>query len=61
MLIVFVGNIFIRDNVLIVPRTFVDFYIHDYRIVIGNPEKIIKKENTTDFYVNNIIWKLEIL
>lgn len=44
---VVVGNIKIGNNVLIAPLTFVDFDVPDHSIVIGNPAKIISKENPT--------------
>lgn len=50
---VIVGNIRIGDDVLIAPNCFVNFDIPDHSIVVGNPGKIIKKENATNGYINN--------
>ena len=52
---VIVGNITIGTDVLIAPLTFVNFDVPDHSIVIGNPAKIIHRENATEGYINNII------
>lgn len=52
---VIVGNIKIGNNVLIAGGAFVNFDVPDNSIVIGNPGKIIRSENATDGYINNII------
>ena len=52
---VIVGKISIGDNVLIAPNSFVNMDVPDNSIVIGNPAKIIRKENATDGYINNIL------
>ena len=44
---VVVGNITIGDDVMIAPLTFVNFDVPPHSIVIGNPAKIIQKENAT--------------
>ncbi len=46
-----VGKINIGNNVLIAPLTFVDFDVPDHSIVIGNPAKIISKENPTQAFI----------
>ena len=46
-----VGNIEIGNNVLIAPNAFVNFNVPDNSIVIGNPAKIIKKENAVKDYI----------
>jgi serine O-acetyltransferase len=51
---VIVGNITIGSHVLIAPGSFVNFDVPSYSMVIGNPGKIIAKENPTDGYINNI-------
>lgn len=51
---IIVGNIKIGDNVLIAPGSFVNFDVPDNSIVIGNPGKIIEKENATIGYIENI-------
>lgn len=43
-----VGNITIGDDVLIAPNTFVNFDVPSHSIVIGNPAKIIHRENATE-------------
>lgn len=51
---VIVGNITISDNVLIAPNAYVNFDVPANSIVIGNPAKIIAKENATLGYINNV-------
>jgi serine O-acetyltransferase len=51
---VIVGDINIGKNVLIAPNSFVNFDVPDNSLVIGNPGKIIKQENPTKYYINNI-------
>lgn len=48
-----VGNICVGDDVLIAPNTFVNCDIPNHSIVIGNPCKIIHKENATLGYINS--------
>lgn len=50
-----VGKIAIGDDVLIAPNSFVNFDVPSHSIVIGNPAKVISKENATQFYINNMI------
>jgi serine O-acetyltransferase len=50
-----VGGITIGDNVLIGPGAFVNFDVPSNSIVIGNPGKIIAKENPTAGYIENIL------
>ena len=50
---VIVGNITIGNNVMIAPNAFVNFDVPDHSLVIGNPAKIIEKENPTALYINN--------
>ena len=50
---VVVGNVKIEEDVLIAPLTFVNFDVPAHSIVIGNPAKIIHKENATKDYVEN--------
>ncbi len=50
---VIVGNVTIEEDVLIAPLTFVNFDVPAHSIVIGNPAKIIHKENATKGYVEN--------
>ncbi len=50
---VIVGNINIGNDVLIAPLSYVNFDVPDHSIVIGNPAKIIERENAVDHYVDN--------
>ena len=50
---VIVGNVKIGSDVLIAPLTYVNFDVPDHSIVIGNPGRIISKENATEDYVCN--------
>lgn len=52
---VIVGNIKIGSDVLIAPLSFVNFDVPDHSIVIGNPAKIIHKENATQGYINRTV------
>lgn len=49
---VIVGNIIIGNSVLIAPNSFVNINIPSNSIVLGNPAKIIKKENPVEGYIN---------
>lgn len=53
------GKIKIGNDVMIAPLTFVNFDVPNHSIVIGNPAKIIRKENATDNYIQNIIENIE--
>ena len=46
-----VGNINIGDDVLIAPNSFVNFDVPSHAIVVGNPGKIIHRENATEQYI----------
>lgn len=50
---VVVGNIHIGNDVLIAPNAYVNFDFPEHSIVLGNPGKIIKKDNATDGYITN--------
>lgn len=52
---VIVGRIDIGEDVLIAPLTFVNFDVPSHSIVIGNPAKIISKNNATDGYINRTV------
>ena len=52
---VVVGNVTIGEDVMIAPLTFVNFDVPAHSIVIGNPAKIIKKENATEDYICNLV------
>lgn len=48
---VVVGKVYIGNDVLIAPNAYVNFDVPDHSIVLGNPGRIIKKENATDSYI----------
>lgn len=52
---VIVGNIEIGDNVLIAPLSYVNFDVPSNSIVIGNPAKIISRENAVEGYINRTV------
>ena len=52
---VVVGNVRIGEDVLIAPLSFVNFDVPPHSIVIGNPAKIIHKENATQDYICNMV------
>ncbi|WCO03103.1 serine O-acetyltransferase [Psychroserpens ponticola] len=52
---VIVGNITIANNVLIAPNAYVNFDVPEGSIVLGNPAKIINRDNPTLGYINNIL------
>lgn len=52
---VIVGNIHIGEDVLIAPLSFVNFDVPPHSVVIGNPAKIIQKDNATEEYICNTI------
>lgn len=52
---VIVGNINVGRNVMIAPNTFVNFNVPDNSVVIGNPAKIIRKNNPTKCYINHVL------
>ncbi|KRN88442.1 serine O-acetyltransferase [Ligilactobacillus ceti] len=49
---VIVGAITIGNNVLIAPNSYVNFDVPDNSIVLGNPGKIIPKQEATYAYIN---------
>jgi len=50
---VLVGKIEVGPDVVVAPNAFVNFDVPPHSIVIGNPGKIIAKENPTQNYINN--------
>jgi len=50
---VVVGNIKIGSDVLIAPLAYVNFDVPDHSIVVGNPARIIERENATEGYIDN--------
>ena len=52
---VIVGKITIGTDVLIAPLSYVNFDVPDHSVVIGNPAKIIYRENATEGYINKTV------
>ncbi len=52
---VIVGGITIGDKVLIAPNAYVNFDVPSHSIVIGNPAKIISREDAVEDYINYIL------
>lgn len=52
---VVVGNVTIGEDVMIAPLTFVNVDVPAHSIVVGNPAKIIHKENATEAYIENTV------
>lgn len=50
---VVVGKVRIGEDVMIAPLTFVNFDVPPHSVVIGNPAKIIHKDNATQDYICN--------
>lgn len=48
---VVVGKIVIGDDVLIAPNAYVNFDVPSHSVVMGNPGKIIPRENATEGYI----------
>lgn len=53
--VVVVGHIKIGNDVLIAPGAYVNFDVPSHSIVLGNPAKIIERENATREYIKNMI------
>lgn len=50
-----VGNVTIGDDVLIAPNSYVNCNVPSHSIVVGNPCKIIPRDNATEYYINNLV------
>lgn len=50
-----VGRVSIGNDVLVAPNTYINIDVPSHSIVIGNPCKIILKENATNEYINYIV------
>ena len=50
---VIVGKVHIGEDVMIAPLSFVNFDVPAHSIVVGNPAKIIHKEDATRDYICN--------
>lgn len=53
---VIVGNITIGSNVLIAPNSYVNMDVPSNSIVMGNPPRIISRENPCEGYINHILF-----
>lgn len=53
---VVVGKINIGSNVLIAPNAFVNMDVPENSLVIGNPARIIPKQNPCEDYIENILY-----
>jgi serine O-acetyltransferase len=52
---VIVGKVKIGSDVLVAPLSYVNFDVPDHSVVLGNPARIIPKENATADYVCNCV------
>lgn len=52
---VVVGNVHIGEDVMIAPLAYVNFDVPPHSIVVGNPARIIQKENATADYLCNCV------
>ncbi|MBQ0110710.1 MAG: serine acetyltransferase, partial [Oscillospiraceae bacterium] len=50
-----VGKITVGDDVLIAPNSYVNCDVPSHSVVLGNPCKIIPRENATEYYIENIV------
>ncbi|MFI3326546.1 MAG: DapH/DapD/GlmU-related protein [Clostridia bacterium] len=48
---VIVGKITIGDDVLIAPNAYVNFDVPSHSVIVGNPARIINRENATEAYL----------
>lgn len=49
-----VGGVTIGNRVLVAPNAYINFDVPDDSIVMGNPAKIISRQNATENYINNL-------
>ncbi|WP_052273132.1 serine O-acetyltransferase [Flavihumibacter solisilvae] len=52
---VLVGKIKVGSNVLVAPNAYVNFDVPDNSIVLGNPGKIIPKQNPVEGYIDFVL------
>ena len=52
---IIVGKVVVGNDVLIGANAYVNFDVPNHSIVIGNPGKVIHKDNATEGYIANII------
>ena len=52
---VIVGKVTIGDDVLIAPGSYVNCDVPSHSIVLGNPCRIVQRDNATVGYINNCI------
>lgn len=48
-----VGNVTIGNDVLIAPGAYVNCDVSNHSIVLGNPCRVIPRDNATEGYINN--------
>jgi serine O-acetyltransferase len=52
---IIVGKVKIGDDVLIAPNSYVNCDVPSHSIVLGNPCRIISRDNATEGYINDIV------
>jgi len=52
---VIIGKVVIGNDVMIAPNAYVNFDVPSHSICLGNPGKIMHKNNATEFYIDNPI------
>ena len=52
---VIVGNVRVGDDVLVAPNAYVNFDVPNHSIVIGNPARIIHRDDATAGYCHNLV------
>ena len=50
-----IGKVTIGDDVMIAPNSYINFDVPSHSVCVGNPAKIIPRENATEFYNENPI------
>lgn len=50
-----VGAVVVGDDVLIAPNSYVNCDVPSHSIVVGNPCRIIPRENATEGYVERLV------
>lgn len=51
-----VGKVYIGNDVLIAPNTFVNFDVPSHSVVVGNPASIHHRDNATEGHIPNMNW-----
>ncbi len=50
-----IGNVTIGDSVMIAPNSYINFDVPSHSICIGNPARIVSRENAIESYIDNPI------